>query len=277
MNTHMNTPVARSFPLRPNIDAIVALNHLAKPVANPERDARHNSLLARLPEAQLSRLLPHFERVSMPVDQVLYQYGSRSQHVYFPTTAIVSLMYEMKDGLSAEVAVVGNEGMIGIGLFMAGESIPGRAQVRCAGHGIRIKSRIIKEEFNSAGPLQHALLCYIQALIVTISQNAVCNCHHTIGQQLCRCLLLNLDRSSGNEVALTQEMIAASLGARRESVTEAAGKLRAQDLIDYRRGHITVLDRRGLESQVCECYAVVKKAFDRLLPRSVETPATGNA
>jgi len=230
--------------------------------ANP----RQNQLLASLSEPVLARLLPHLERVEMAVGDVIYQFGSQSQHVWFPADSIVSLIYDMEDGASAEVAIVGNEGMIGVGLFMAGETMPGLATVRCAGHGYRLSARILNEEFENSSELQHALLCYTQALIVEIAQNAVCNRHHPISKQLCRCLLLALDRSTGNEMALTHEMIANSLGVRRECVTVAAGKLRAEGLIDYKRGHITVLDREGLEAHSCECYGVVKGTFDRLLP-----------
>jgi CRP-like cAMP-binding protein len=231
---------------------------------------RQNQLLATLPEPVLSRLAPHLERVDMCVGDVIYQYGSQSQHVYFPATSIVSLIYDMEDGASAEVAIVGNEGMIGVGLFMAGETMPGLATVQCAGHGYRLSARVLKEEFERSSELQHTLLCYTQALIVEIAQNAVCNRHHPISKQLCRCLLLAMDRSQGNEMALTHEMIANSLGVRRECVTVAAGKLRAEGLIDYKRGHITVLDRDGLESHSCECYGVVKRTFDRLLPGKCE-------
>jgi CRP-like cAMP-binding protein len=227
---------------------------------------RQNQLLASLPESALSRLAAHLERVDMSVGDVIYQYGSQSQHVYFPATSIVSLIYDMEDGASAEVAIVGNEGMIGVGLFMAGETMPGLATVQCEGHGYRLSARILKEEFDRSSELQHALLCYTQALIVEIAQNAVCNRHHPISKQLCRCLLLAMDRSPGNEMALTHEMIANSLGVRRECVTVAAGKLRAEGLIDYKRGHITILDREGLEAHSCECYGVVKRTFDRLLP-----------
>ncbi|HYM35832.1 MAG TPA: Crp/Fnr family transcriptional regulator [Steroidobacteraceae bacterium] len=278
----MNTQMHAAF-LSPNHVssypyAIARANALAEPNSTQENDPLRNCLLARLPEAQLARLLPHLERIDMQVGEVICQFGSQSQHVYFPTTAIVSLLYEVKDGLSSEVAIVGNEGMIGGGLFMAGESMPGVAEVRCAGQSFRLRSRIVKEEFNCPGSLQQVLLCYIQALIVEIAQNSVCSRHHTISQQLCLYLLRNLDRSSAREVAQTQEMIAASLGVRRESVTEAALRLRAKDIIDYSRGHIKVLDRDGLESQSCECYVVVKKTFDRLLPRTIELrSATGGA
>ncbi len=282
MNTHMHTA-----PVNPSLvnSNQVPSNHLnsyfsptarvhalvepitAKPITSAKNDPRRNHLLAGLPEAELARLLPHLEPVELQVGQVIYQFGSKSQHVYFPTSAIVALTYEMKDGLAAEMALVGNEGMVGIGLFMAGETMPGLAKVRCAGRGFRLSSRILKEEFNNSAPLQHALLCYLQAFIVEIAQISVCNRHHTIGQRLCRSLLLNLDRSSGSEMALTHEMIAESLGVRREGVTVAAGKLRAEELIEYSRGHITVLDRQGLEAQSCECHLMVKKTFDSLMPR----------
>ncbi|MEO7761082.1 MAG: Crp/Fnr family transcriptional regulator [Casimicrobiaceae bacterium] len=242
----------------------------APPLAHP----RQNQLLASLSESTLSRLLPHLERVEMPVGDVIYQYGSQSQHVYFPANSIVSLIYDMEDGASAEVAIVGNEGMVGVGLFMAGETMPGLAMVQCAGYGYRLSARVLKEEFDRSGELQHALLCYTQALIVEIAQNAVCNRHHPISKQLCRCLLLAMDRSPSNEMALTHEMIANSLGVRRECVTVAAGKLRAEGLIDYKRGHITVLDREGLEANSCECYGVVKRTFDRLLPARCEESVT---
>lgn len=242
-----------------------------------DNDPLQNHLLAGLPEEQLNKLLPSLERVEMPAGQIIYEYGSRAQYVYFPATSIVSLIYEMEDGASAEVAIVGNEGIVGVGLFMAGETMPGLAQVQCAGFGYRLSSRILKEEFDRAGPLQRALLCYTQALIVEIAQNMVCNRHHSISKQLCRCLLLSLDRSASNEMALTHEMIGISLGVRRECVTVAAGKLRAAGLIDYKRGHITVLDRECLEARSCECYGIVKQTFERLLPRGVATGSQGDA
>jgi CRP-like cAMP-binding protein len=254
----------------------VRANALAEPNSTQENDPRRNTLLARLPESQLARLLPYLEPFDLQAGEVICRFGSQSQYVYFPTTAVVSLLYEMKEGLSAQVAIVGNEGMIGVGLFMAGETMPGLAEVRCAGQAFRLNSRIVREEFNGPGPLRQALLCYLQALVVEIAQNAVCSRHHTVSQQLCRYLLLNLDRSAGHELAQTQEVIATSLGVRRESVTEAAVKLRMRDIIDYRRGRITVLNRAGLESQSCECYAVVKKAFDRLLSCGIESRSTTN-
>lgn len=274
MNTHMHAMLGSPNQVSSYSNAIARANALSGSISYPNNDLRRNHLLARLPEVQLARLLPHLEPVDMQVGQVIYQFGSRSQHVYFPTTAIVSLTNEMEDGRSAEMTLVGNEGMIGVGSLMSGETMPGLAEVRCAGQSFRLSSRIVKEEFNSPGPLQHALLCYLQVLIIEVAQNAACRCHHTISQQLCRCLLLNLDRSFGSEMALTQEMIAASLGVRRESVTDAAGKLRAKNIIDYRRGHITVLDRNALESLACECYAIVKKIFDRLLPHGIDAQST---
>lgn len=201
----------------------------------------------------------------MPLGEVLYEAGGRLQHVYFPTTSIVSLLYVMEDGSSAEIAVVGNEGILGISLFMGGDTTPSRAVVQSKGHGYRLKSQMLKQEFNRAGPMMYLLLRYTQALITQMSQTAVCNRHHSVDQQLCRWLLLSLDRLSGNDLTMTQELIANMLGVRREGVTEAAGKLRDAGIIEYSRGHIKVLDREQLERRVCECYAVVKKEFDRLL------------
>jgi CRP-like cAMP-binding protein len=202
----------------------------------------------------------------MPLGEVLYESGVTLSHVYFPTTAIVSLLYVMEDGASAEIAVVGNEGIVGISLFMGGESTPSRAVVQSAGQGFRLKAQVLKEEFNRAGPVLHLLLRYTQALITQMAQTAVCNRHHSLDQQLCRWLLLSLDRLQGDELVMTQELIANMLGVRREGVTEAALKLQSAGLIRYARGRITVLDRAGLEQRTCECYAVVKKEYDRLLP-----------
>jgi CRP-like cAMP-binding protein len=196
----------------------------------------------------------------------LYESGDQLQHVYFPTASIVSLLYVMADGASAEIAVVGNEGIIGIALFMGGETMPTRAVVQSAGHAYRLKGQVLKEEFNRAGELQHLLLRYTQALLTQMSQTAVCNRHHSVDQQLCRWLLLSLDRLPSNELTMTQELIANMLGVRREGVTEAAGKLQNAGLIHYSRGHIKVLDRPRLEARACECYQVVKTEFDRLLP-----------
>lgn len=205
----------------------------------------------------------------MPLGEVLYESGNTLDNVYFPTTSIVSLLYVMNDGASAEIAVVGKEGILGIALFMGGESTPSRAIVQSAGHGFRLKSQFLKEEFNRAGPTMHLLLRYTQALITQMSQTAVCNRHHSIHQQLCRWLLLSLDRLLSNDLIMTQELIANMLGVRREGVTEAAGVLQDAGLIQYKRGHITVLDRPGLEAAACECYQVVKTEFDRLLPDTV--------
>ncbi|MDR3446716.1 MULTISPECIES: Crp/Fnr family transcriptional regulator [unclassified Dyella] len=231
-------------------------------------DPRQNQLLAALPGAEWARWAPHLESVDMPLGKVLYESGSRLSHVYFPTTSIVSLLYVMEDGASAEIAVVGNEGIVGISLFMGGESTPSRALVQSAGQGFRLKADLMLQEFNRAGPALHLLLRYTQALITQMSQTAVCNRHHSLDQQLCRWLLLSLDRLHSKELVMTQELIANMLGVRREGVTEAAGNLQQAGLIRYQRGHITVLDRAGLEKRTCECYAVVKKEYDRLLPSS---------
>jgi len=232
----------------------------------PNSHPRQNHLLEALPTAEYERLSPHLELVQMRLGEVLYESGGRLQHVYFPTTAIVSLLYVMEDGASAEIAVVGNEGILGISLFMGGETTPSRAVVQSAGYGYRLKAQLIKEEFNRAGPVLRLLLRYTQALITQMAQTAVCNRHHSVEQQLCRWLLLSLDRLPTDELTMTQELIANMLGVRREGVTEAAGKLHRAGLIAYSRGHITVLDRPGLEARVCECYQVVKTEFDRLLP-----------
>ena len=233
-------------------------------------DPLHNHLLASLPPDARARLFLQLELVPMPLGEVLYESGSRLRHVYFPTTCIVSLLYVMEDGATAEIAVVGNEGVIGIALFMGGETTPSRALVQSKGQAYRLKSQLLKEEFNRSGEMQHLLLRYTQALLTQMAQTAVCNRHHSVDQQLCRWLLLRLDRLSTNKLSMTQELIANMLGVRREGVTEAAGKLQAAGLIHYSRGHITVLDRPRLEALACECYAVVKKEFDRLLPRIVE-------
>jgi CRP-like cAMP-binding protein len=229
-----------------------------------------NHLLAALPDTEWQRWLPHLERVEMPLGQVLYEAGGTLSHVYFPTTAIVSLLYVMENGASAEIAVVGNEGIVGISLFMGGDSTSSRAVVQSAGLGLRLKAQIMKDDFNRAGPVLHLLLRYTQALITQMAQTAVCNRHHSLDQQLCRWLLLSLDRLEGNELVMTQELIANMLGVRREGVTEGALKLQTAGLIRYARGHISVLDRDGLQKRSCECYAVVKKEYDRLLP---EKPA----
>jgi len=224
-----------------------------------------NHLLAAFPLAEYERLAPHLELVAMPLGQVLSESGGRMEHVYFPTTAIVSLLYVLEDGASAEIAVVGNEGIVGISLFMGGDTTPSRAVVRSGGHGYRLKARYLQEEFGRAGQVMRLLLRYTQALITQMTQTAVCNRHHSVEQQLCRALLLSLDRLVGDSLTMTQELIANMLGVRREGVTEAAGNLQRAGLIRYSRGHIDVLDRPGLEAAVCECYGVVKVEFERLL------------
>jgi CRP-like cAMP-binding protein len=228
-----------------------------------------NRLIAALPPAEAARWLPLLESVDMPLGSVLYESGGTLSHVYFPTTSIVSLLYVMENGASAEIAVVGNDGIVGVSLFMGGESTPSRAVVQSAGHGFRLKANTMKEEFDRAGPVLHLLLRYTQALITQMAQTAVCNRHHTLDQQLCRWLLLSLDRLQGNQLVMTQELIANMLGVRREGVTEGAMRLQRARLISYARGHITVLDRAGLEERSCECYAVVKKEYDRLLPNQL--------
>jgi len=225
-----------------------------------------NHLLNALPEVDYLRIKDALEFVVMPLGQALYESGGHLKHVYFPTTAIISLLYVLESGASAEIAVVGNEGILGISLFMGGETTPSRAVVQSAGFGYRMRASFLKQEFNRAGPMMYLLLRYTQALITQMSQTAVCNRHHSIEQQLCRWLLLSLDRLSSDELNMTQELIANMLGVRREGVTEAAGKLQRAGLIEYTRGHIRVLDRVKLEKTVCECYQVVKTEFDRLLP-----------
>jgi CRP-like cAMP-binding protein len=227
---------------------------------------KDNQLLAALPAPEFERWLPALEPVTLKLGEVIYESGATLEHVYFPTTAIVSLLYVMEDGASAEIAVVGLEGMVGVALFMGGESTPSRAVVQSAGQGFRLKSQLMKDEFNRAGPVLHLLLRYTQALITQMAQTAVCNRHHSLHQQLCRWLLLSMDRLTGNELVMTQELIANMLGVRREGVTEGALALQKAGLIRYTRGRITVLDRPGLEGLTCECYAVVKKEYDRLLP-----------
>ena len=226
-------------------------------------------LLAALPVEDYARLLPDLDLVPMPLGEALYESGGRLQHVYFPTTSIVSLLYVMEDGASAEIAVVGNEGILGVSLFMGGETTPSRAVVQSEGHGYRLKAQLLKNEFNRAGPALHLLLRYTQALITQMAQTAVCNRYHSVEQQLCRWLLLSLDRLNSNELNMTQELIANMLGVRREGVTEAAGKLQRAGLIRYGRGRITIIDRPRLEKEVCECYGVVKREFDRLLPYKI--------
>ena len=237
----------------------------------PADDPKSNHLLAALPDADWQRWAPQLESVDMPLGRVLYESGVALTHIYFPSSAIVSLLYVMEDGASAEIAVVGWEGLVGVSLFMGGESTPSRAVVQSAGRGFRLRAAVLKAEFNSSAPVMHLLLRYTQALITQMSQTAVCNRHHTLDQQLCRWLLLSLDRLRGSELVMTQELIANMLGVRREGVTEAALKLQKAGLIRYARGHITALDRPGLEARSCECYAVVKKEYDRLLPDRIST------
>ena len=227
---------------------------------------KQNHLLAALRAPDYARLLPDLEPIAMPLGWVVYESGGHIGYVYFPTTSIVSLLYVIESGASAEIAIAGNEGLVGISLFMGGESTPSRAVVQSAGEGYRVKASVLKKEFALGGELQHLALRYTQALITQMAQTAVCNRHHTLDQQLCRWLLLSMDRLPGNELRMTQELIANMLGVRREGVTVAAGDLQAAGLIHYSRGHIIILDRAGLEQRVCECYAVVKKEFDRLLP-----------
>lgn len=227
---------------------------------------RQNHLLAALPASDFDRLQARLKLVTLPLGDVLYESGSQLRHVYFPTNAIVSLLYLMADGASAEIAVVGNEGIIGVSLFMGGETTPSRAVVQSAGYAYQLTGSSLKEEFTHGGAMQHLLLRYTQALLTQMAQTAVCNRHHSLDQQLCRWLLLSLDRLSGNDLIMTQELIANMLGVRREGVTEAAGNLQDAGLIKYSRGHITVVDRPGLEARTCECYAVVKRESDRLLP-----------
>jgi CRP-like cAMP-binding protein len=231
----------------------------------PAPNPRQNHLLNALPSADFERLLPKLKLVKLTLGEVLYESGGRQRRVFFPTDAIVSLLYMLVNGASAEIAVVGNEGIIGVSIFMGGETTPSRAVVQSAGYAYQLSGRIVKEEFTRGGAMQYRLLRYTQALLTQMAQTAVCNRHHSLDQQLCRWLLLSLDRLNGNELVMTQELIANMLGVRREGVTEAAGNLQAAGLIEYRRGHITVVDRAGLEMRTCECYGVVKKEFDRLL------------
>lgn len=234
-------------------------------MAAPE-DPAFNKLLAALPSDIYQRLQPNLELVPLKLGASVYEAGGKQAYVYFPTNAIVSLLYVMKDGASAVIAVVGNEGLVGISLFMGGETTPSRAVVQSAGQAYRLNSRLLKREFEHGGALQHLLLRYTQALITQMAQTAVCNRHHSIEQQLCRWLLLSIDRLPTNELKMTQELISNMLGVRREGVTEAAGKLQDAGAIHYSRGRIKILNRPKLEKLVCECYAVVKKEFERLLP-----------
>ena len=230
-----------------------------------ENDPNKNHLLAAMLDAEFGRLSPHLEAVAMRVGDVLYESGGRLEYAYFPTSAIISLHYLLENGGSSEIAGVGNEGMVGVSLFMGGDTTPSRAIVQTGGTAFRLPARVLLEEFNRGGPVMRLMLRYTQALLTQMAQTAVCNRHHTVEQQLCRWLLLTLDRVPGSDLTMTQELIANMLGVRREGVTEAAGRLQGYGYISYRRGHITVLDRKGLERDVCECYAVVKKEFARLL------------
>lgn len=230
-----------------------------------------NHLLSALPPEQWQRWKPDLERVDLALGQVVYESGCSMNYVYFPTTAIVSLLYVMENGASAEIAVVGNEGIVGVSLFLGGGSTPSRGVVQSAGQGFRLKASAMQAEFERGGPVMHLLLRYTQALITQMAQTAVCNRHHLLDQQLCRWLLLSLDRLHSKELVMTQELISNMLGVRREGVTEAALKLQDAGLIKYTRGRISVLDRSGLESRSCECYGVVKKEYDRLLPEKLAT------
>ena len=230
-----------------------------------KHDPNQNHLLAALLDAEFDRLAPHLELFPMKLGDVLYESGAKIHYVYFPTSAIISLHYLLENGGSSEIAGVGNEGILGVSVFMGGDSTPSRAVVQTGGHGYRLRAQLLMEEFDRSGPVMKLLLRYTQALLTQMSQTAVCNRHHSVEQQLCRWLLLTLDRLPTNELTMTQELIANMLGVRREGVTEAAGRLQGYGYISYRRGHITVLNRAGLEDDVCECYAVVKKEFARLL------------
>jgi len=236
-----------------------------QPRVDPAADPRQNRLLASLVEEDWLRWHPHLEPVKLPLGHVLYESGATLSHAYFPTSAIVSLLYVTLDGASAQVAAVGFEGVVGVPLFMGGESMPSRAVVQSAGYAFRIPAHVLKAEFSRSAPVMKLLLRYTQALITQMAQTAVCNRHHSVDQQLCRWLLLTLDRLRGNELVMTQELIANTLGVRREGITEAAIQLQKLGLIHYSRGHISVLDRPGLEQRVCECYGVVRKEYDRLL------------
>lgn len=240
------------------------------PIILDPNDPLQNRLLAVLPEPERERIFPHLELVSLSLGEVLYECGKQLQYVYFPTTAIVSLLSVMENGASAEIAIVGYEGIIGVALYMGGETMGNRAVVQSAGNAFRLNSEMLQKEFKRAGSMQHLLLRYTMAFVAQMAQTAVCNRHHSIDQQLCRWLLLSLDRLSSNTLIMTQELIANMLGVRREGVTEAAGKLQNAGLINYCRGQITVLDRPGLEKRVCECYEVVKSECERLLPGTIE-------
>ena len=236
--------------------------------ASPPPEPRQNRLLASLPAADYERLVPELRPFTLTLGGALYESGAQLDSVYFPTSSVVSLLYVMRDGASAEIALVGNDGLVGVALFMGGETTPSRAVVQSAGWAFRLKAQLLKDEFTRGGALQHLLLRYTQALLTQMAQTAVCNRHHSIDQQLCRWLLLSLDRLPTDELTMTQELIANMLGVRREGVTEAARKLQAAGLIQYSRGRIAFIDRAGLERRCCECYEVVKRECDRLLPDS---------
>ena len=238
---------------------------------------RQNKLLAALPIAEFLHLAPELDDVELHRGQALYESGTKISYVYFPTTALVSTVYEFEDGALAETAVVGNEGLVGIAVFMGGDSRLGRAVVLASGHAFRMRAQALKEEFERAGPLMQLLLRYTQALITQIAQTAACNRHHSLDQRLCRWLLLSLDRTQGNDVGMTQELIANMLGVRRESVTAAAQTLQKLGLVHCSRGHIAVVDRRGVEQRACECYAVVRKEYERLLPQYSAPKERGSA
>jgi CRP-like cAMP-binding protein len=236
------------------------------------RDPYQNHLLAALSPDDRQRWDGQLEVVNLTLGQVLYESGTKMRYGYFPTTAIVSLLYVLENGASAEIAIVGNEGLVGVPIFMGGDTTPSRAVVQSAGQAVRLRGDILRDDFDGSPSLMHLLLRYTQALITQMAQTAVCNRHHSVDQQLCRWLLLSLDRLPGDEILMTQELIANMLGVRREGVTEAALKLQRAELIRYSRGRITVLDRPGLESRTCECYAVVKQEYDRLLPPRARPP-----
>jgi CRP-like cAMP-binding protein len=256
-------------------DASFAAIQQGPSVNNATPSPVQNHLLGQLAPGEQQRWFPQLEFVDMPLGEVMYESGGTLTHVFFPTTSIVSLLYVMENGASAEIAVVGNEGIVGVSLFMGGGSTPSRGVVQSAGKGYRLSAQLMRDEFNKAGPVLHLLLRYTQALITQMSQTAVCNRHHSLDQQLCRWLLLSLDRLQGNELVMTQELIANMLGVRREGVTESALKLQSAGLIRYARGHITVLDRKGLETRSCECYAVVKREYERLLTARWGNPTLG--
>jgi CRP-like cAMP-binding protein len=234
-------------------------------VAESTVEAAGNRLLARLPPEDLERLLPHLRRISFKLGEVIYESGGRQNYIYFPTTAIISLLYLMENGSSAEMGMAGKEGLVGVALFMGGDTVPNRAVVQSAGAAFRMKTKVLQDEFARGGAFQRLLLRYTQALMTQMSQTAVCNRLHAIEQQLCRWLLLSYDRLDSDELVMTQELIANLLGVRREGVTAAAGRLQEQGLISYVRGRIQLLDRPGLEASACECYKVVKDEYDRLL------------